>query len=258
MISASMALLLLSSCGTTRNSLSLSDMEGEWNIVEINNQPLNIEQGAKQPFIGFDTEAGRSYGNSGCNNLMSSLDKNAKPGSIAFKQMASTMMAGPGMDTERKVLDALAQVKSYRKAGKDEIALCDEGKKIVVKLEKRSYPMTANELEGEWIIAKVYEQPVGGTAEEKPSVTFNIAEKKINGFSGCNRFMGSFELKEEGGKTTLSIPPLAATRMACPDMDTERNILSALGSVKSFAKLKNKNVVLYTAGGVQVMELTKK
>lgn len=256
-ISAGMALLLLSSCGTTRNSLSLSDMEGEWNIVELNSQTLTIEQGAKQPFIGFDTEAGRIYGNSGCNNIMSSLDKDAKPGDITFKQMASTMMAGPGMETERKVLDALAQVKSYRKAGKDEIALCDANKNIVVKLEKRCYPMTTDELQGEWTIIKVFGEPIPEEMEQKPSISFDFVEKKIGGFSGCNRFMGSLKV-DEGEKMAISIPPVATTRMACPNMKTEGNILSALSSIKTFGKLKNKNVALYSAGGVQVMELTKK
>ncbi len=252
-----MALSLFSSCRTTKNAASIADIEGEWNITSINNQPLSIEKGATQPFIGFDTEAGRIYGNSGCNRIMSSLDLKAKPGEITFKQMASTMMAGPGMETEKEVLAALSQAKTYRKSGKDEIVLYDGNKKAVVGLEKRCYPMTTDELQGEWTVVKVFGEPLPETAGEKPFIAFDFTEKKINGYSGCNRFMGKLNINE-GEKVSISIPPVAATRMACPNMEVENNILSALSGVKTFGKLKNKRVALFTAGGAQVLELTQK
>lgn len=51
-------------------------------------------------------------------------------------------------------------------------------------------------------------------------------QRHANGFSGCNRFMGSYELKD--GK--LTVGPLAGTRMACatPGGELEGPYLDAL------------------------------
>lgn len=46
------ALFALASCMGNGNPVSLSDLEGEWNVVELAGQSVNTKQ---QPFIGFDT-----------------------------------------------------------------------------------------------------------------------------------------------------------------------------------------------------------
>ena len=69
--------------------------------------------------------------------MMGSFDVNAKPGSIDFKGIAGTKMMCPDMTTERNVLGALAQVKGYKKAGKDKMYLCNDSNRPVVVLEKK-------------------------------------------------------------------------------------------------------------------------
>jgi len=49
-------------------------------------------------------------------------------------------------------------------------------------------------------------------------------DHRITGFGGCNNFSGSWLMEDE----RLVIGPLLSTRMACPDMDSERVLLSAL------------------------------
>ena len=112
-----LAMLTMASCQTSKNTAMLSpaDFEGEWNIVEVNGSAITLKE---SPYIGFDIEQGRVYGNAGCNNIMGSFQLNKeKAGSLELGQMASTMMAGPNMDTERNVLNALGQVKSYQPMG---------------------------------------------------------------------------------------------------------------------------------------------
>jgi uncharacterized lipoprotein YbaY/heat shock protein HslJ len=54
----------------------------------------------------------------------------------------------------------------------------------------------------------------------------NEQERRVNGYSGCNRFFGSFERAEE----KLVFSGLGATMMACPTgMETEQAFLLALG-----------------------------
>lgn len=56
-------------------------------------------------------------------------------------------------------------------------------------------------------------------------------EKDVSGFSGCNRFFGTYSLV--GGALTFG--PLVSTRMACPPdkMDTERKVLGLLEATKT-------------------------
>lgn len=130
-------IMAFASCATANKTMTLNDIEGEWNIVEVGSETLDTSKSDTKPFIGFDIKEGRVYGSSGCNRIMHGLDKNAKAGTIDLQNMASTMMMCPDMDTERKVLDALTKAKSYRNAGKDKVELCDaEGKKVVLLKKK--------------------------------------------------------------------------------------------------------------------------
>jgi heat shock protein HslJ len=78
-----------------------------------------------------------------------------------------------------------------------------------------------------------------GTARAIPSadkgpitlvLSTSTGQRHASGFSGCNRFMGSYALKD--GK--LSFGPLAGTRMACisPGGDIEGPFLNALTRIE--------------------------
>ena len=58
---------LIVSCGSGKNMLSVSSLDGEWNITEVDGQKISTE---RMPFIGFDVAQKRIYGNSGCNRMM--------------------------------------------------------------------------------------------------------------------------------------------------------------------------------------------
>lgn len=249
-----LSMIVLSSCSTMKKTATLSDIDGEWTIVNINGQPLQITDGSQQPFIGFDTNNGNIYGNSGCNRIIASLDRKAKPGTIRFDHIGSTLMACPDMETETKILAALSEVRSYKKDGKDAISLRDSSNHTVASLIKRFHPMTLDELQGRWKIVSVFGLPIPETVETTPFITFDINENMISGNAGCNLLRGRFEIKDDS-RLTISIPPVAMTKMACPDMDTENNIVSALGSAKTFGRLDNTRIALYSASGTKIMEL---
>ena len=48
-------------------------------------------------------------------------------------------------------------------------------------------------------------------------IQFNEAEHRVNGRGGCNRFFGNYEMES----SRLKFSPMGATRMACPDLQTE-------------------------------------
>lgn len=249
--------LLLVSCETIKNAPTFSDIDGEWNIVEVNGLTLAANPERQQPFIGFDTQNGRIYGCSGCNRIMASLDLQAKPGKVGFKQIAGTLMACPDMDTEKKVLNSLAQVKSYHKTRKNEIALCNASNRPVVILEKRFSPMSFAELQGKWNVASVFNHPLPRGLEKTPFLVFDTKGNSISGNTGCKQIAGILKVNENG-KLSVSIPRATTKRTACPNQEVENDILSALSSVKTYGRLSKETIALYTASGVQVFVLSKK
>ena len=250
------AMCTMMSCRSTEGALPLSSINGEWNIVEVNGSDVLTGENGTLPFIAFDTEKGQISGNSGCNRMMGKFDINANPGSLDLKGIASTRMMCPDMITERNVLNALAQVKLYRQAGKNKMYLCNEAKRPVVVLEKREAGADLLKLNGKWNIKEVNGEAIPSGMEKQPFLSFDIKKGTIHGNAGCNLMNGGFETHAEQAKS-ISFPGVATTMMACPDMETESKILKAMNEVKSFDFLSDNEVALYDANGTPVLSLTK-
>jgi heat shock protein HslJ len=92
----------------------------------------------------------------------------------------------------------------------------------------------AQSLEGQtWLLLEVKgtkaEVPSG---ERRPFVSFNKVEARATGYSGCNNFFGSYELKGEA----LSLGPLGMTRRFCAGVagSVELAFLQALGETRAW------------------------
>ena len=251
------ALFSLSSCRSAKEVTSLSSMNGEWSIIEINGADVVPAQGGNAPFIGFNTAEGKVYGNSGCNRMMGSFDINAEAGSMDLGKMAGTRMMCPDMTLEQNVLNALSQVKEYKKMGKELMALCNAENRPVIVLQKKVADVQITALRGSWNITKVNGTAVPADMEKVPFLEFDLAKKSVHGNAGCNIINGGFQTKEDNA-CAISFPALITTMMACPDMDTEATILKALNEVKTFNVLSDGGIGLYDAKGTLVLTLAKK
>ncbi len=116
--------------------------------------------------------------------------------------------------------------------------------------------LSYGELDGTWSIMAVNGDALTPGKGNVPTLTFDTNTNRLGGSTGCNRVMGNIE---RGNDNTRNIyfGQTATTRMACPDMDTERNILEALNATKTFGRLPNGNAAFYDANGTAVMELRK-
>ena len=62
--------------------------------------------------------------------------------------------------------------------------------------------------------------------------TLNSKDNRVNGFSGCNTFMGTYSL-EEGNR--ISFSQMGSTRMSCPDSDiNEQEILNIFNTADNY------------------------
>lgn len=93
-------------------AVSVNDINDKWNIIKV--EGAAVEVADKTPFISFNVAENAVLGNGGCNIINGSFSQEeGNPSSLKFGQMISTMMAGPGMETERNVLSAMNKVASF-------------------------------------------------------------------------------------------------------------------------------------------------
>ena len=100
-------------------------------------------------------------------------------------------------------------------------------------------------LEGtEWRLADIGGQPspAGADSTRHPGFTLIAEGRKVQGLAGCNRMNGTYHL--DGQK--LKFGPLATTRMACPDMQTETAFLKALEATTRY-EVSGSSLTLYGA-----------
>ncbi len=253
----SFSFLLLMSCATSKNTLAFSELNGEWNIIEIEGEVVVPADHQPFPYVGFDTSTGRLYGNSGCNRMMSSITPGEITGEIVIGAVAGTRMACQDMTLEQKVLQAMAKVKRYERIDEQKIALCDIGNQPVLILDPKEGKADIAILNGEWFITTVNDQAISFDMYKQPVISFNTEEERVNGFSGCNNFMGSYKVDEKINHS-ISFPSLASTMMACVEnMELERNVLNALNEVRLY-KQTVEGLELCDAEGKRVVTLLKK
>ena len=87
-------------------------------------------------------------------------------------------------------------------------------------------------------------------------IGFDTKTGQVYGNSGCNRLMGSFDVNAKPGQIDLGA--LGSTRMMCPDMTVEKNVLAALGQVKKYKRLGKENMALCASSNRPVIVLQKK
>lgn len=96
---------------------------------------------------------------------------------------------------------------------------------------------------GEWDIIEINGMAVvPAPGQTFPYVGFDATSGKVYGNSGCNRLMGTFNTAAKPGR--LELGPMGSTRMMCPDMANEKNVLAALAQVKKFKRLGDNQIAL--------------
>ena len=80
-------------------------------------------------------------------------------------------------------------------------------------------------------------------------MTLAYADGQFTGSSGCNRFFTSVSEGDSPG--SLSVGPVGATRMACPDetMAVETRFLEQLSSVKKYGLVATQLALFYQRDG---------
>lgn len=114
-----MSVGVLAACKTRKVvEATVSDLDGEWVVVEMNSKPLAA--GENQPVMRLDILRRGLSGNAGCNRLMGQIEYDSDHRNIIrFLQVATTRMACPDMSVERAFLEALDKVARFEAVGEE-------------------------------------------------------------------------------------------------------------------------------------------
>lgn len=111
-----------------------------------------------------------------------------------------------------------------------------EGNKISGALAEK-YVLTKRQTvsltDTKWKLIELMGKPVKYSNPESKEIFIQLLseDNKAFGFSGCNTFRGSYELKD-GNRITFS--KMASTLMACPDMELEREFMKVIETADNY------------------------
>lgn len=97
---------------------------------------------------------------------------------------------------------------------------------------KKAVEATFSDLNGSWNIVELNGKTLN-PAESNQFIEFDAARHTLSGRAGCNRMMGQVEYSDTR-KNIIKFPQVATTRMACPDMSGEQELLQTLDKIVRF------------------------
>lgn len=106
---------------------------------------------------------------------------------------------------------------------------------VLYQLRKQAEAVTENALmDRRWELFELYGQPVRrAMAEAKPiALTLTSDGQRANAFVGCNTASGTFTVTAD---TRITFAQMAVTKMACPDMSLEDQVLNAITTSDTYA-----------------------
>ncbi|MCM1005661.1 MAG: META domain-containing protein [Prevotella sp.] len=202
-------------------SLERGEIGGYWAISEVAGKKA---VGEEPPYLNFNIKEKKVYGNNGCNTLNASYTANPADSTLQFSNMLTTMRScsEEGL-SEIDINLAMANTARYtwhRDGLLYTITLLNAADQPLMQLVHQDYAF----MNGTWTVISM-----NGNAVDNPDIklVIDIEEQKIHGNTGCNILNGTLipDMLENGAVTFTN---LSTTRMMCPDLESETELLVAL------------------------------
>lgn len=255
-LAASSLLLCASSCKTASQSANIAGpvevktagqsnaavhkvIYGEWIAYQVGDQ---VVTGVNRPYVIFDgenldqeTNLVKAYANDGCNIINGAYTITPGGKMVRASELISTLRLCPDAPYEMGMTLALNNVAKFEldKIGEDYI-LNMKGANDSTLMVLRKYDL--NFINGAWKVTKINGQKV--ETAEPMTLVFDTPEQKIHGSVGCNTMNGKIVMNPDR-QNSMSFTQMATTRMTCPDIQTEQELLAALSKVVTIVPTDN-------------------
>lgn len=229
--------------------LTSENINGEWVVYSANNKTTS---GDDRPYVIFDEKSKQMYANNGCNTLNANYSINGDK--ITFVNLLSTQRYCASTDAplEYDINNAFNNVKRIsisEKGNEFYMSFLSEANQTLMVLRKANTDF----ISGIWKITKVNNTHCKNKNLE---LALDLTDMKLHGNVGCNTVNGEI-LLDASKPNSIMFLDLISTKMACPDLDLESEILIALEKVEKYNKEKNETVlILRDKEGNIVLELT--
>ena len=123
--------------GCNKYNYNATNVFGEWDLAKINGQAIVKTDDITMPFIGFNQQEDRIYGNAGCNSFFGTMiTDSTNVDALSFDNMGSTKMMCANMEVEDALLAALAQVKAIE-YNAEQLQLKDANNQTILEFTRR-------------------------------------------------------------------------------------------------------------------------
>lgn len=229
--------------------LSQEALQGEWVVYSINGI---LTTGDERPYVIFDDST--MYANNGCNTINAQYRINNGKKSLSFSNQLSTQRycnenEAPYEQGFNTALNSSHNI-AFEERG-NEYYLCFFSNTGATLMELRK--ANIDFFNGIWRITKINGD--GGKCKNKNyTLAIDMIDKKVHGQLACNIVNGDI-LLDPNKQNSIMFLDLITTRMSCPDLAIENEILIALEKVEKYSKEKNKRLLLKDKDGNVVLEV---
>ena len=210
--------ILMTSC----NSFNPEKVAKEWDVTTIGKQ--QVAPGPNAPYIGFDK--GLIYGYTGCNRINGGIEIDGDK--FSAQNVSTTMRFCPNAKYEQDFLKALSEGQQI-KVTENGFNLLDAQGNQLVSFTPRA--LEVKDLEGKWFLSNMNGDTIARD-ERTPFLIFDIQEKRLSGFTGCNRLNENLDL-EALEDCNADFTQMAMTRKFCDNNVFEADFVEALNISKN-------------------------
>lgn len=228
---------------------------GQWIATNINGTAVT---GNDRPYMVFDESSTNPfivnlYAYDGCNILNGALAVTPGGQMSRTSEFLSTMKMCPDAQYEIGFTMALNTVSKYsiEQVGRDYLLYIKNAQGNTTMTLRKSDLGFAN---GAWQVTKL-----NGTAvptDVEMQMVIDIPEQKLHGNAGCNTMNGSIYMNPDK-QNSLEFKNIATTRMTCPHIALEQQLLTALAQVTTVQLGKDGSLMLDDANCHTLVTLTK-
>lgn len=213
--------------GVRRPRLSDKNLEGEWAIVSVYGQRVNL---STLPYIEFSSTSGQIYCSTGC-NVMNANYIITRTWGLTFDNLEASNLECKEDKFDEHIEKALSRTMTYsysKHNGTLYLNFIDKKGTTVMVMKQHNL----NDLNGVWRVTAIDDKQI---TDERVRLTIDIQSSRLHGNSGCNIINGNiiYDSKKE---SAIQFCNIISTRKACKDMNVETDLLVALEEVEYYTK----------------------
>lgn len=244
LLSLAILSFILVACNSNKKADTEVLVNSTWQLTTLNGTSFSTQKEVRPVQFTLSSKDNKISGFTGCNRLMGSYE--LKDNTLHFSPLATTKMACPGLSfTESDILKVFEGVKTYsitegklsfENAKKEVIAIFTKVEKATADntVNKKEKETTSSIVEKYWKLKTLDGKAVEMVKNQQKEIYFMLKKEQnlLTGFAGCNGFRGAYTLE---ANKHISFSKIAATLMACPDLDIkDADFLNVFGVATNY------------------------